>query len=250
MLNNLMLYAVNQDGIRTEIDTMVTELDMNTELDKPYTTLTFTIPYGIYSKSIPSIFLDTGTRIEMYEFNSGKLRFVGTVDETVIDGDKEEQKVTCHDYIYNLVKSKVFYNFKNMSAFDCIKQIFDDLQIPYSVNNKNNIEGILGGADSDDGRIMIKHIVKNKTAYDAIMCVATECYTMLGHYYYVYMDVAGNVNVTQCDRYWAEQVIKSGKDGNILGCSYKKDSSEIITRVICYSSTGEEESLEMGEGEE
>ena len=245
MLNNILVYVTpSGDSTKIEIDNLITEISMQCGLDKPYVTLNFTIPYGIYSKSIPSYWLDTGTKVEMYDFISGNLKFVGIVDKAKISGKEEKLEVTCNDYVYNLTKSRVYYNFKNMSAYDCVKKIFDDLEIPYSTDNESGLDSIFGGRKSDDGNIAINHIVKNKSAYETIMCIATDCHMSLGYYYYVYMDAAGNVGVNTCDRYWAGQTIESGKDGNLLDCSYSKDSSDIVTKIICYTSEGDEEDLD------
>ena len=87
MLNNILVYVTpSGDSTKIEIDNLITEISMQCGLDKPYVTLDFTIPYGIYSKSIPSYWLDTGTKVEMYDFISGNLKFVGIVDKTKISG--------------------------------------------------------------------------------------------------------------------------------------------------------------------
>ena len=126
--------------------------------------------------------------------------------------------------------------------------MFDDLQVPY------NSDGILSGKEGQDSSISINHIIKNKSAYDTIMAIATECHQQFGYYYYIYMDIGGNVNVTPCDKYWARQTIKTSSvnkiDGNVIDCSYTKDASKIITKVIVYTSTGEEANMEKGSEKE
>jgi 3D (Asp-Asp-Asp) domain-containing protein len=68
------------------------------------------------------------------------------------------------------------------------------------------------------------------------------------------MDVAGNINLMACDRYWSKQIIKPcsdpslpNPDGTILSFTYKQDASDIITRVKIYDSKGNAVDLETGQ---
>ena len=246
MLNNVMVFAINGDE-QIDISDILIELTFSAGLEKPQQEVTMELPYAVFSNSIPNYYIDVGTKIEIYDLKSTCV-FRGTVNKSTISAKDQTLKIIAYDYILNLQKSKVVYKFENMSAFDCIKKIFDDLNIPYCDHNEV-FEGILGGKDSEDGKIVINHLIKNKTAYDACMMIATECYQKYGNYYYMYMDVSGNVNLTPVDRYYSNSTIKvcsdkTNADGNLIDCTYTRDATDVVTRVKCYNSQGEEVSLE------
>ena len=247
LLRNIVVYAYSENGSKLEIDELITELKMNCSLDKPYQQVNFTIPYGVYNEWFPHYFIDTGTKIELYDIY-GEAVFRGTVNKVTLNSKNQTLECVVYDYIYNICQDGVYYNFKGMSAYDCICKMFDDLQVPY------NSDGILSGKEGQDSSVSINHIIKNKSAYDTIMAIATECHQQFGYYYYIYMDVSGNVNVTPCDKYWAKQTIKTSSvnkvDGNVIDCSYTKDASKIITKVLVYTSSGEEANMEKGSEEE
>ena len=174
----------------------------------------------------------------------GDAIFRGTVNKVTLNSKNQTLECVVYDYIYNICQDGVYYNFKGMSAFNCICKMFDDLQVPYKYS------GVLGGTDGQDSCVRINHIIKNKSAYDTIMAIATECHQQFGYYYYIYMDTEGYVNVTPCDKYWSNQTIKTSSvnrvDGNVIDCSYTKDASKIITKVLVYTSSGEEANMEKG----
>lgn len=159
--------------------------------------------------------------------------------------------MTCFDYIWWLLKSKVYYKFTGLSAYDCVKKVFDDLEIPYSN------DGIFGGENGEGKDIKIEHIVSGVSAYKCIMMIATELHVQLSYYYYIYMDEAGNVNITRCDKYWSRQIITTANrnnyaitdkvTGNLISGTYSNSMENMITRVLIYDENGEE--VELG-GEE
>ena len=244
-------YVYDFDGSYRRMTELLISLKFKCSLDKPCQEVTFEIPYGIYSDALPSFYISTGQKFELYEDN--RCIFRGKVETTTITADKETETVVCYDYIRTLMKSKVCYLFENISAFDAICTIFDDLEIPYSK------DGILGGEDENSAgkTININHLIKNKSAYDACMMIATEVHTQLGNYYYMFMDVAGNVNLMECDRYWSRQTIKPctdpskrNPDGNMISFEYKEDASDVVTRVLLYSSKGGKVDINTGVSED
>lgn len=245
MLNNIMVFIYNNDG-QMEITDLLSEISFQCSLSKPYQEVNMTIPFGVFSKSIPSYYIDVGSKVEIYDLKSSCI-FRGMVDKSTINVKNETLNIIAYDFIVNLQRSKVVYNFNGISAYDAICKIFNDLGIPYSTNN-GGFDGILGGQDSEDGKVIIKHLIKNKSAYDACMMIATECYQKYGNVYYMYMDANGNVNLTPCDRYTANTTIKvcsspDKVDGNLVDCTYTRDSTNVITRVVVYDSKGNPVSL-------
>jgi hypothetical protein len=69
----------------------------------------------------------------------------------------------------------------------------------------------------------------------------------------MFMDVAGNINIMPCDYYWSRQTIKacstpnlSNPDGTLITMNYKKDASDIVTKVAVYDSKGNAVPIEAG----
>lgn len=243
--NDIQVYAYKIDGSYSEITDLISTMKYTCGLDKVSQQLDITLAYGIYSTALPSIFFDTGQKIEVYINNI--IFFKGKVETTTISVDKENISITCFDYIRNLTKSKVVYNFSNISAFDAVCKIFNDLGIPYSE------DGIFDGKSGNDSQIQINHLIKNKSAYDACMMIATELHRTSGTYYYIFMDTVGNVNIMPCDTYWSKQTIQASTssslnnpDGDLISMTYKKDVSDLITKVAVYDSKGEPVDIQAG----
>lgn len=243
------VFVYNDNGIMIDITDLLVSVKYTCSLDKPAQQVNITLAYAIYSMSFPSPYVSSGQKIELY--NNGICMFRGKVEVSELKADEEQLNLTCYDYIQNIIKSKVVHNFSDISAYDAVCKIFDDLEIPYSKS------GIFGGSDGDGTKINISHLIKNKSAYDACMMIATELYTQIGDYYYMFMDVAGNVNLMACDTYWSKQTIKpctdpslSNPDGTLISLSYKNDMSNMITRIKLFDSKGNPVDIETGESSE
>jgi hypothetical protein len=244
-LKDIDIYIYKSDGSYMEISNLISTLKYSCGLDKVSQQLDVTMAFGVYSTALPSFFVHTGQKIEVYINKT--LYFKGKVETVEISVDKETISLTCYDYIRNLIKSKVCYNFSDITAYDAICKIFNDLEIPYSEN------GILSGKDGDYSKIQINHLIRNKSAYDACMMIATEVHRNTGIFYYMFMDVSGNINLMPCDYYWGKQTIKAcsqpnlkSPDGNMISFSYKEDVSDIITKVEIYDSKGNPVDISTG----
>lgn len=247
-MNELTAFVYDDNGKFTNITDIVVSVKYNCSLDKIAQQVDITLAYGIYS-ALPSFYIGPGQKLELYV--DERPIFKGKVIISNLKADEEKIELTCYDFIWYLTKSKVVYNFNNISAFDAVCKIFNDLEIPYSV------DGILGGADGEGASINIEHLVKNKSAYDACMMIATEVHNQFGIYYYMFMDVAGNVNLMECDRYWSKQTIKpcsspslANPDGTLIALSYRNDMSDMVTRVQLFDSKGNAVDIETGESAE
>jgi hypothetical protein len=162
------IFAYNFDNTYYEITDLVSSMKYNDSLTTVSQQLDITIAYGVYSTALPSLASQTGQKIEVYI--KGKCYYRGKVETVTLSVDKETLTLTCYDYIRNLTKSKVTYNFQSMSAYDAVLKILTDMEVPFSP------DGIFEGKDSDSGKCVINHMVKNKSAYDACMMIATEVY--------------------------------------------------------------------------
>lgn len=241
----MQVYIYKFDNTYKEITDLISSMKYSCGLDKISQQLDIKVPYGIYGTALPAMFFDTGQKVEVYI--NDVVYFKGKIETTTISIDKENIIITCFDYIRNLTKSKVVYNFAGISAFDAVSQIFKDLDIPYSE------DGIFDGKNGSDSQIQINHLIKNKSAYDACMMIATELHRNTGLFYYMFMDVGGNVNIMPCDYYWSRQTIQAcsspnlpNPDGTLISLNYKKDASDLITKVAVYDSKGNPVDIEAG----
>ena len=226
----------------------ITEMRLKTSLDKPCQEVTLTIPYSVYSTAFPALNIECGNRFEIWEHST--CLFKGKVETVNIKAEKETMTITCYDYIRNLMKSKVTYNFNNVGAYRAIEIIFNDLNIPYKE------EGILGGKLGGGWDVTINHLIKNKSAYEACMMIATEVFNQKGTRFYFHMDTEGYVYLMPCDKYWSKQTIRpcsdvtaSQLDGTLIEFSYKEDASDLITRVALFDSKGNRVNATTGEAD-
>lgn len=238
-------YVYFSDGTHKEITYLISSMKYSCGLDKVSQQLDITLAYGIYNEALPSFFLNTGQKIEVFIYQN--LYFRGKIETVNLSVDKETLSITCFDYIRNLTKSKVTYNFSEISAFDAVKKIFTDLDLPYSDS------GIFGGANGEGSKIMINHLINNKSAYDACMMIATELHRNTSNYYYMFMTTNGDINIMTCDKYWSKQIIKpcttsslTYPDGNMISMTYKQDVSNLITKVSVFDSKGNPIDLTTG----
>lgn len=244
----LNIISYDDSGKMINITDLLVSVKYRCSLDKIAQQVDLILAYGVYSDALPSIYIESGQKIELYYNNI--CIFKGKAMTSTLKADQEQLELTCYDYIWYLTTSKVAYNFSNMSAYDAVCKIFDDLEIPYSKY------GILGGPNGEGASININHLVKNKSAYDAVMMIATEVHTQMGTFYYLYMDVEGNVNLMGCDMYWSRQTIKpcsdpsvSNPDGTMISLTYKNDMSNMVTRIELFDSKGNPVDIETGESD-
>lgn len=242
----LFILIYDENGVKTDVTNLYISVKFTCSLEKPAQQVNITLSYGIYSSAFPSFYISPGQKIELY--NNGICIFRGKVMTSELKANEEQIDLICYDYIWYLTKSKVVYNFSDISAFEAVCKILGDLGIPYSKN------GILGGPNGEGASININHLIKNKSAYDACMMIATEVHTQLGTFYYMFMDISGNVNLMACDQYWSKQVIKPcsnpslpNPDGTMISLSYKNDMSDMITRIQLFDSKGNPVDIETGE---
>ena len=64
--NNVNVYVYRTNGGYLKITDMVSTMKYSCGLDKVSQQLDITMAYGIYSTSLPSLFIDTGQKIEVY----------------------------------------------------------------------------------------------------------------------------------------------------------------------------------------
>ncbi|NSB26139.1 XkdQ/YqbQ family protein [Clostridium saccharoperbutylacetonicum] len=168
----LNIFYYDDAGTRVDVSDLLVLIKYTCSVDKIAQQVDLVLVYGVYSDALPTIYIGPSTKIELYY--NGSCIFRGKVITSDLKSNEEQIELTCYDFIWYLTKSKVVYNFSDISAYKAICKIFDDLEIPY------NKDGILGGANGEGASININHLIKNKSAYDACMMIATEIHTQTG----------------------------------------------------------------------
>ena len=237
MATGLTIWNYSWDNISYDLGPFVSEISFKCSLSKPCQEVSMKVTFKTFTKAYDAHYIDTGSPMEIYSGTRCIFRGKVIVSKMVSD---ETLEIECFDYIWWLMKSKICMNFEDLTPGECIKKILNEIGVPYSDD----------GIATDDS-ITISHLIKNKTAYQAIMEICTEMHRSNGLYYYVYMDVAGNINVFPCDKYICEQIIQPcttregiSPDGDMMSFTYTRDMNDMITRVKCYTNKGEEAALD------
>ena len=242
------VYVYEFDGKYKDITDLIISMSYTCSIDKPCQQLDIKLVYGIYSDALPTFFIDNQQKIEVYYDNACIFR--GKVEQTNFDTD-EVESIIAFDYIYLLTKNQITKDMNEKSAYQAVCEILDELELPYSTG------GIFGGPDGEGSKLKLSHFVNKQTAYNVIMMIATEMHRNYGTFYYVYMDVSGNINIMDCDKYWAKKTIMAcsdssmqNPDGNLINMEYEKNSSNVITRVACFDNKGQPINIATGESAE
>jgi hypothetical protein len=64
--NDVKVYVYKFDNTYIEVSDLISSMKYTCGLDKVSQQLDITMAYGIYSTALPSIFFDTGQKIEVY----------------------------------------------------------------------------------------------------------------------------------------------------------------------------------------
>lgn len=154
-------------------------------------------------------------------------REMNTHDQTVT--------LTAYDCLIYLTKSKVTYNFNNAVAESCIKQICDDLDVKYNYIPTTGIP--------------ITLLIKDKTAYEAIMLILTEVSKQTNKQYIMYADknrlsimekgavIQDSISIPGATGMWTRYHALDPAE-NMSGTIYKDTIDNMINRVKAYDDKG------------
>lgn len=220
------------------------EIKLNMSVDKIVGTLTFKIPYGIYSPSIFPINIRKGDKVSLKYKNL--ILFTGKV----IAADKnsnQEMEVTCYDYCWFLCKSKISKNFSNITVYDAIKWVYNNVGMYF---NAERFKSELG----ENANIMLDtHLIEEKEASKVLSAIYTDVRNKTGLSYY--MHTAGysstqDVIITETDRYYSgltlEYSSKDKADGNVIDWSISESMENMITQYRIYGENAEPVRVDRG----
>lgn len=136
----------------------------------------------------------------------------------VMDRDFSDNSVTITalNYCVYLNKSKVTFNFSNITAEQATRQILKELSLE-------------AGNIAETG-ISINRLIANKSAYEAIMELYTQVSKQTGKKYRISM-TGNKVSVDELG-YWINDVIKLGY--NIISYNWKDSMGNMVNRVKIY----------------
>ena len=220
------------------------EIKLNMSIDKIAGTLTFKIPYGIYSPSIFPINIRKGDKVSLTY--KKLILFTGKVI-TVNKNSNQEMEVTCYDYCWFLCKSKISKNFSNITVYDAIKWVYNNVGMYF---NAERFKSELG----ENANIMLDtHLIEEKEANKVLSAIYTDVRNKTGLSYY--MHTAGysstqDVIITETDRYYSgltlEYSSKDKADGNVIDWSISESMENMITQYRVYGENAEPVRVDRG----
>lgn len=215
----IKLYALYDQKTVFELTPYCKSIQWSGDKSQVARKLDVTLSYAIWDKNQPKIQANPGTIVWMIDEN-GKERFRGMVFDRELSSN-EELKIVAYDYLIYLQKSKITYNFTNIVSEAAVEKIITDLGEKYNRIPTTNIP--------------ITKLIKNKSAYDAIMNIYTDISKKNGKQYIPIMDY-DMVSVIEKGSIVADYTLKSEEN---LGETVFSDSiSNMVNKVIIYDSNG------------
>ncbi|MHB9947322.1 terminase [Clostridium botulinum] len=212
----------NYNGRTSEITNFCTSVTISGSLTEVSRKLECTCFYRIWDHN--HVNEQIGPITKVWAVLDNKEIFRGIVIDRSINSD-ETLTFTAFDYAFYLVKNKVTYNFKNITANNATKKILSEI-------------GVQAGSIASSN-IKINRLLAQKTVYDSIIELYTQVSKQTGKQYYIYM--AGlKVNVGELGKNVSSKPIKPTSDvfhgdGNMLSFEYKDTMSNMVNRVKIYN---------------
>ena len=182
--------------------------------------LDITIAYPIWDRNQPRTQIGPGTKVWL--LLDGKEIFRGVVWNRDINSSSEDLPFVAYDYLIYLTKSKVTYNFVNITPEDATRKICSELGIE---------TGDLAGTG-----IAVNRLIAQKTGYEAIMEMYTQASKTNGKKYIPVMD-GTKLSVIEKGKVVADYTLRSRLDGvgnNMVNTSYRDTMDGMINKVKIY----------------
>ena len=182
--------------------------------------LDITLVYPIWDRNQPRTQIGPGTKVWL--LLEGKEIFRGIVWNRDINSSGEDLPFVAYDYLIYLTKSKVTYNFVNITPEDATRKICSEL-------------GIDVGDLASTG-IPVKRLIAQKTGYEAIMEMYTQASKTTGKKYIQVMDGV-KLSVIEKGNVVADYTLRSRLDGvgnNMVSTSYRDTMDGMINKVKIY----------------
>jgi len=160
----------NYNGRTSEITNFCTSVTLSGSLTEVSRKLECTCFYKIWDHN--HVNEQIGPITKVWATLDNKEIFRGIVIDRSISSD-ETLTFTAFDYAFYLMKNKVTYNFRNITANNATKKILSEIGVEAGSIASSNIK--------------INRLIAQKTVYDSIMELYTQVSKQTGKQYYIYM---------------------------------------------------------------
>lgn len=208
------VWTLYDNKIKTNITPLLKSVSISGSKTEVARTLECTTAYSIFDLNHDHTQAGTGTKV--WCILDGKEIFRGVIFTRELNSS-EELNFTAYDYLIYLNKSKVTYNFKNITPEDGTKKICSEL-------------GISAGNIAVTG-IKSNRLIAQKTGYEAIMELYTQASKQNKKQYIPVMDSL-KLSVIEKGKTVSDNILKIGS--NIIGTSYKDTLDNMINKVKIY----------------
>lgn len=206
------------NNITTNITPLCKTISISGDKQQIARKLEVSLAYSIFDRNQPRTQVGPGTKV--WAILDGKEIFRGIVWDRQLNSS-EELSFTAYDYLIYLTKSKVTYNFKNITCQDATKKICSEL-------------GITVGTLASTGRF--NRIIQAKSAYEAIMEMYTQDSKLTGNQYIPVMDGL-KLNVIKKGSIVSNFSLNlqlNSNENNISSVNYSDSIDSMVNRVKIY----------------
>lgn len=206
------------NNITTNITPLCKSISISGGTSQVARKLDLTLAYSIFDKNQPHTQISPGTKV--WAVLDGKEIFRGIVWDRDLSSS-EESIFTAYDYLIYPTKSKVTYNFKNITCQDATKKVCSEL-------------GIAVGSLASTGRF--SRIIQGKTGYEAIMEMYSQDSKITKKQYIAIM-TGTKLNIYVRGSVIANFTLISqlnSNTSNILGMNYKDSLEGMVNKVKIY----------------
>lgn len=210
------------NGVVRDITNAVKSISSTGDKAQVARKLDVTLAYPIWDRNQPRAQIRPGTKVWL--LMDGKEIFRGVAWDREINSDSEELTFPAYDYLIYLTKSKVTYNFVNITPEDATCQICSEL-------------GVETGDIASTG-IKVNRLLAQKTGYEAIMEMYTQASETNGKKYIPVMDGA-KLCIIEKGSVVARYALRSQLDdrsNNVLSTSYRDTLDGMVNKVKIYDS--------------
>jgi len=215
----IQLYSL-YNGVVTNITNVIKSISCSGDKAQVARKLDITLAYSIWDQNQPRTQIAPGTKVWL--LLNGKEIFRGIVWDREINSASEDLLFVAYDYLIYLTKSKVTFNFANITPEDATKKICAELGIDVG--------------DLASTRVKTNRLIAQKTGYEAIMEMYAQASKVNGKQYIPVMDGI-KLSVIEKGKVVADYILRSrldGKGNNMIGTSYRDTLDGMINKVKIY----------------
>ncbi|SHH14938.1 XkdQ/YqbQ family protein [Desulfosporosinus lacus] len=215
----ITLYSL-YNGVVRDITKVVKSISCSGDKAQAARKLDITLAYPIWDRNQPRTQIGPGTKVWL--LLDGKEIFRGVAWDREINSASEELPFVAYDYLIYLTKSKVTYNFVNITPEDATKKICSEL-------------GVEVGTIASTG-LKVNRLIAQKTGYEAIMELYTQASKTNGKRYFPVMD-GTKLCVIEKGQIVVDYTLRSRLDGagnNLLSTSYRDSLEGMVNKVKIY----------------